>query len=160
MAGKLRTRSEDSWQAAWLTHCIRAIVHNLPTQPPLRNGEVVLPLYGALLRWLLKKCVQVWCPGFKKDVEILERDQRRATKMIQGLENRPVVLKELNTAHWRESLEGTWSLCIGTYPWKRYLTAGAFQSFIPRSSGGKLKLKKKSIWESDQFPSSVDNYTL
>ena len=51
------------------------------------NEKVITKLYCAYVRPTLEYCVQAWSPTYEKDCWLLERVQKRATKMVNGIRN-------------------------------------------------------------------------
>ena len=48
---------------------------------------MILPIYFALMRPHLEYYIQLWSPQHRKDMDLLQQVQRRATKIVGGMEH-------------------------------------------------------------------------
>ena len=104
-----------------------------------REKEVIVPLYSALVRPHLEYYIHAWGPQHRKDMELLERVQRRATKMIRGLEH--LLFKDRHGELDLFSLEKRrlWGDLIGAYKQEGSQLFERVDISRKRGSGFKLK---------------------
>ena len=50
-----------------------------------KDAAIIMRLYKSLVRPRLEYCIQAWSPYHKKDIEVLERVEKRATKLFMDM---------------------------------------------------------------------------
>ncbi|KAF7249330.1 putative RNA-directed DNA polymerase from transposon BS [Varanus komodoensis] len=112
-----------------------------------RLREVLLPLYTTLVRPQVEYCVQFWDPHYRKDIARLQSVQRRARRLVAGLQGMPyeVRLRELGLFSLeKRRLRGD---MLATYV-REYHTEMGRDLFSPaeegrtRSNGAKLRVPR------------------
>jgi len=87
-----------------------------------RSKEVIIPLYKCLVRPHLEYCCPIWNPHYIKDIKLVEGVQRRATKLVWGMDNlhyeerlKRLGLMQLDTRRVRSDLLETFKITNGYY---------------------------------------------
>ena len=137
-------------------HCVKAaakatkILGMLKRTFPVMSKELFLFLYRIYVRPQLEYCVQLWSPYLARDIDAIEKVQRRATKLVSELVKLPYEsrLRELGIyslycRRQRGDLIETYKLLNGYYnvDWTKFFSLTP----VPSTRGHYAKLYKKTF---------------
>jgi len=83
----LDTKLNISHQCALAAKVANGILSCIGRSVASRLREVILPFYSALVRPHLECYVWFWAPQYRRNMNVLEEHQQRATKMVERLEH-------------------------------------------------------------------------
>jgi len=116
-----------------------------------RTQSTLIPLYKSLVRPHLEYCCSVWNPHFRKDIELIEGVQRRATELVKDVEHihyndrfEHLGLMCFHTRKIRSDLIDTYKIINGIYNVKTELLFDYDQSGR-RGHSKKLFLKRSRL---------------
>ena len=118
---------------------------------------MTVPLYSALVRLHLECCVLAWGPQESKDVELLERVQRRAMKKYLPHEDRPkeLCLFSLEKRRLQEDLTASFQYIKGVYKCEGNQLFTTADNHRTRGNGFKLKEGKFRLDAGEIFTERV-----
>lgn len=100
-------------RAEQVVYCIRRIISN-------KNIPIIRKLYKSMVRPILEYCCTVWCPHYDRDIQLVERVQRRVTRMVPTLSDLPYEerlqrfgIQSLETRRVRADLIFMYKMCHG-----------------------------------------------